>query len=190
MLQGSSEVCPIWSLSSSVQFEVLNEQFPMAVFPSPWPAIYTACNGKGIVYDITLWEMSLTAELRVAGQSQSMGTRSPPCRRCPKSTQDNLCCHQLELPKEWPACYENYKWRSWHYYQCDPRQQQNSDNNNHMSRSHHQPLNTRSATGTNWWWQNWVSVLTTRGYQTLALTPTSTIELGKYSNRFHNNDIT
>jgi hypothetical protein len=35
MLQGSSEVCPIWSLSSSVQFDVLDEQIPMAVFPSP-----------------------------------------------------------------------------------------------------------------------------------------------------------
>jgi hypothetical protein len=35
MLQGSSEVCPIWSLSSSVQFEVLDKQFPKAVFPSP-----------------------------------------------------------------------------------------------------------------------------------------------------------
>jgi hypothetical protein len=35
MLQGSSEVCLMWSLSSSVQFEVLDKQFPMAVFPSP-----------------------------------------------------------------------------------------------------------------------------------------------------------
>jgi hypothetical protein len=34
MLQGSSEVCPIWSLSSSVQFDVLDKQIPMAVFPS------------------------------------------------------------------------------------------------------------------------------------------------------------
>jgi hypothetical protein len=35
MLQGSFEVCPIWSLSSSVQFAVLDKQFPMAVFPLP-----------------------------------------------------------------------------------------------------------------------------------------------------------
>jgi hypothetical protein len=35
MLQGSSEVCPIWSLSSLVQFDVLDEHIPMAVFPSP-----------------------------------------------------------------------------------------------------------------------------------------------------------
>jgi hypothetical protein len=62
-----------------------------------------------------------------AGQSQREGMRSPHCWRCPKSTQDNLLCHQLELPKEWPACYENYKWRSWHYYQYDPRQQKNPD---------------------------------------------------------------
>jgi hypothetical protein len=34
MLQGSSKVCPILSLSSLVQFEVLDKQFPMAVFPS------------------------------------------------------------------------------------------------------------------------------------------------------------
>jgi hypothetical protein len=37
MLQGSSEICPIWSLSSSIQFEILDKQFPMAVFP-------TTCN--------------------------------------------------------------------------------------------------------------------------------------------------
>jgi hypothetical protein len=42
MLQGSSKVCWIWSLSSSIQFEVLDEQFPMAVFPCPCPELYTA----------------------------------------------------------------------------------------------------------------------------------------------------
>jgi hypothetical protein len=34
-LQGSSEVCPICSLSSSVQFNVMDKLYPMAVFPSP-----------------------------------------------------------------------------------------------------------------------------------------------------------
>jgi hypothetical protein len=63
MLQGSSEVCPIWSLSSSVQFEVLDKQFPKAVFPSPRPAISTARNGEGFVDNLTLWETSLTSEL-------------------------------------------------------------------------------------------------------------------------------
>jgi hypothetical protein len=47
-----------------VQFEVLDEQFAMAVFPSPRPAIYTARNGKGFVNDVTLWETLLTSELR------------------------------------------------------------------------------------------------------------------------------
>jgi hypothetical protein len=64
MLQGSSEVCPIWSLSSSVQFDVLDEQIPMAVFPLPRPSLYTECNGEGFVDDVTLWEMLLTSELR------------------------------------------------------------------------------------------------------------------------------
>jgi hypothetical protein len=35
MLQGSSKVCPIQSLSSSLQFAVLDKQFPKAVFPFP-----------------------------------------------------------------------------------------------------------------------------------------------------------
>jgi hypothetical protein len=76
-------------LSSSVEFGVLDEQFPMAVFPSPWPAIYTARNGKGFVDDLTPWEMSL-AHSRTQSrtciytcQSPSMGMRSPLCRRCP-----------------------------------------------------------------------------------------------------------
>jgi hypothetical protein len=64
MLQGSSEVCPIWSLSSSVQFDVLDEQIPMAVFPSPQPSLYTERNGEGFVDDVTLWETLLTSELR------------------------------------------------------------------------------------------------------------------------------
>jgi hypothetical protein len=64
MLQGSSEVCPIWSLSSSVQFDVLDKQIPMAVFPSPRPSLYTEHNGEGFVDDVTLWETLLTSELR------------------------------------------------------------------------------------------------------------------------------
>jgi hypothetical protein len=64
MLQGSSEVCPIWSLSSSVQFDVLDKQIPMAVFTSPQPSLYTECNGEGFVDDVTLWETLLTSELR------------------------------------------------------------------------------------------------------------------------------
>jgi hypothetical protein len=65
MLQGSSEVCPIWTLSSSVQFTVLDEQFPPAIFPSPHPEVYTARNGEGFVDDVALWETSPTQELRV-----------------------------------------------------------------------------------------------------------------------------
>jgi hypothetical protein len=36
----------------------------MAVFPSPRPSLYTERNGKGFVDDVSLWEMSLTSELR------------------------------------------------------------------------------------------------------------------------------
>jgi hypothetical protein len=64
MLQGSSEDCLIWSLSSSVQFDVIDEQIPMAVFPSPRPSLYTERNSEGFVDDVTLWETSLTPELR------------------------------------------------------------------------------------------------------------------------------
>ncbi len=64
MLQGSSEVCPIWSLSSLVQFDVLDKQIPMAVFPSHQPLLYTERNGEGFVDDVTLWETLLTSELR------------------------------------------------------------------------------------------------------------------------------
>jgi hypothetical protein len=56
MLQGSSEVCPIWSVSSLVQFDVLDEQIPMAVFPSPRPSLYTERNSEGFVDDVTLWK--------------------------------------------------------------------------------------------------------------------------------------
>jgi hypothetical protein len=35
MLQGSTEVCPIWSLNSSIQLDVLDQEHPPAKFPSP-----------------------------------------------------------------------------------------------------------------------------------------------------------
>ena len=60
MLQGSAEVCPIWSLSSSVQFAVLDEQFEPTVFPSPRPDISTQRNGEGFVDYVALWETSDT----------------------------------------------------------------------------------------------------------------------------------
>jgi hypothetical protein len=65
MLQGSSEVCPIWTLSSSAQFTVLDKEFPPALFPSPRPEVYTARNGKDFVDDVSLWETSPTLDLRV-----------------------------------------------------------------------------------------------------------------------------
>jgi hypothetical protein len=58
VLQGGSEVCPIWNLSSSVLFKVLDEQLPPAVFPSPRPEVQTAHNSKGFADDVTLWETS------------------------------------------------------------------------------------------------------------------------------------
>jgi hypothetical protein len=56
--------------------------------------------------------------------------------------------------------------------------------------SHYRPPNTRSVTGTNRRWQNWVSVSATRGYQTATPSPSSTIESGKYPNRLHYDDPT
>jgi hypothetical protein len=47
-----------------VQFDVLDKQIPMAVFPSPQPSLYTAHNGEGFVDDVTLSETLLTSELR------------------------------------------------------------------------------------------------------------------------------
>lgn len=64
LLQGSSEVCPIWSLSSSIQFEVMDKQYPMAVFPSPRPEVSTERNGESFVDDTTLWVTSMTASLQ------------------------------------------------------------------------------------------------------------------------------
>jgi hypothetical protein len=63
LLQGSSEVCPIWSLSSSVQFDIMDKLYPMAVFPSPRPEVFTKRNGESFVDDTTLWETSMTASL-------------------------------------------------------------------------------------------------------------------------------
>jgi hypothetical protein len=48
-----------------VQFTVLDEQFPLAIFPSPHPEVYTAHNGEGFVDDVSLWETSPTRDLRV-----------------------------------------------------------------------------------------------------------------------------
>jgi hypothetical protein len=92
MLQGSSEVCLMWSLSCLVQFKFLDEQVPMAVLPSPWPAIYTACNGKGFLDDVTLWETLLTSELReVLAQMQE--------HKCkPKPKHENKVSMLLEEP--------------------------------------------------------------------------------------------
>ncbi len=47
-----------------MQFDVLDKQIPMAVFPSPRPSLYTERNSEGFVDDVTLWETSLTSELR------------------------------------------------------------------------------------------------------------------------------
>jgi hypothetical protein len=55
LLQGSSEVCPIWSLSSSIQLKVSDKEYPMAVFPSLQPEVSTECNGESFVNDTTLW---------------------------------------------------------------------------------------------------------------------------------------
>jgi hypothetical protein len=58
LLQGSSDVGPIWTLNSSIQFQVLDQLHPPARFPSPCPQIYTERNAEGFVDDVTLWETS------------------------------------------------------------------------------------------------------------------------------------
>jgi hypothetical protein len=63
MLQGSSKVCPIWTLNSSVQFDVLDKKFQPAIFPSPRPEVFTAQNSEAFINDTTLWETSSTATL-------------------------------------------------------------------------------------------------------------------------------
>jgi hypothetical protein len=63
MLQGSSKVCRIWRLHSSLQFDVLDKQFQPAIFPSPRAEVFTAQNGEAFINDTTLWETSSTATL-------------------------------------------------------------------------------------------------------------------------------
>jgi hypothetical protein len=82
MLQGSSEVCLIWSLSSSVQFNVMDYQYPMAVFPSPCPNIYTTCNGESLIDDVTLWETSATASLPEVAQTMNSKAQAWECSVC------------------------------------------------------------------------------------------------------------
>jgi hypothetical protein len=118
MLQGSSEVCLMWSLSYSVQFKFLDEQVPMAVLPSPQPAIYTARNGKGFVDDVTLWETSLTSELReVRAQMQAKAQAW--------EQGVHVAGGALNLLKTIFFAV------SWNYQRNGPRQCQNSDDTNY-----------------------------------------------------------
>jgi hypothetical protein len=72
MLQGSTEVCPIWSLNSCIQLDVLNQEHPPARFPSPWPEVHTKCNGEAFVDDTMLWDTDEVATLEeVASQMQN-----------------------------------------------------------------------------------------------------------------------
>jgi hypothetical protein len=98
--------------------DILDEQIPMAVFPSPRPSLYTERNGEGFVDDVTLWETSLTSELRevqermqAKAQAWEQGVHVAG-GALSKFAQDYLLRCQLELLKEWPACYEDYKQRS------------------------------------------------------------------------------
>jgi hypothetical protein len=72
MLQGSTEVCPIWSLNSSVQLDVLHQEHPPAKFPSPRPEVHTERNGEAFVNDTMLWDTDEVATLEeVAAQMQN-----------------------------------------------------------------------------------------------------------------------
>jgi hypothetical protein len=64
MLQGSTEVCPIWSLNSSIQLDVLNHEHPPAKFLSPQPTVYTEQNGEVFVDDTTLWDTDKEVTLK------------------------------------------------------------------------------------------------------------------------------
>jgi hypothetical protein len=79
MLQGSTEVCPIWSLNSSIQLDVLDHEHPPAKFPSPQPTVYTERNGEAFVDDTTLWDTDKEATLKeMAARMQS---KAQSCKR-------------------------------------------------------------------------------------------------------------
>jgi hypothetical protein len=87
----------------------------MLLFWSPYPS----CSTFLIVDDVTLWETLRTSELRevqeqmqAKAQAQAWEQGVHVYWRHPKFAQDYLLHCQLELPKEWPACYEDYKRRS------------------------------------------------------------------------------
>ncbi len=176
----------VWSPWQTVPNGSLPIALTITLYRTQWQRICRWCLTMGNVTHI--WTQRSTRAN--ASQSPSMGARCPHHWRCPKFTQDYLLCCQLELLKEWSACHEDYKRRSQHCHQYDPRQWQNSHNANHTSRSHYWPSNLRSTTSILRRRQNGVSVSTTRGYQTQALPPTSTIKSGKYPNRIHYNDPT
>jgi hypothetical protein len=63
LLQGSAKVCPIWAWCSSVQFEILDQQFALTRFPSPRIGVYTERSGEAFVNNRTL-ETSSTETLQ------------------------------------------------------------------------------------------------------------------------------
>jgi hypothetical protein len=65
LLQGSSDVGPIWTLNSSVQFQMLDELHPPARFPSPCPHVYIERNAEGFVDDVSLWETSEDESIQI-----------------------------------------------------------------------------------------------------------------------------
>jgi hypothetical protein len=63
LLQGSTAIGSIWAINSSIQFDVLDQICPPAIFPSLRPTVYTEHNGEAFIDDATLWETSATAPL-------------------------------------------------------------------------------------------------------------------------------
>jgi hypothetical protein len=79
LLQGSSDVGPIWTLNSSVQFQVLDQLHPPAQFPSPCPQIYTKRNAEGFVDDVTCGKLLKTNPFKLLPQG---------CRKKPKPSNE------------------------------------------------------------------------------------------------------
>jgi hypothetical protein len=161
ILQGSSEVCPTWYLSSSVQFDVMDDQYPMAVFPSPHPKVYMKCNGKSLIDDVTLWETSATASLSEVAQTMNSKAQAWECGVHVAGAGHWICstplfCSQLEISKEWPTCYTNCVWQSWYWNPLDARQCSKPYYADYSSRGYYRKVHSRSSSGTKQTWQDWV----------------------------------
>jgi hypothetical protein len=57
----------------------MDDQYPMAVFPSPHPEVYMKCNGESLIDDVTLWETSAKASLPEVAQTLNSKAQAWEC---------------------------------------------------------------------------------------------------------------